>query len=204
MGDDGEPDTLTVEFAALDAQTAETLALHHMGEMRRRGGVRDGPERVVWVMRLAEEPSSSLRFLDYAKEAIDSEQYEIAVATIQIHLEVQVRVLIEMVVESNPSPLLLATTSGQQRWSPHERWLQPVLEAILGVRLADCPVWADFKGRHIPLRNTVVHGGQEVDSDGARQSIETVLNLWLWLNNAATAAVAASRGRGLAAASDLD
>jgi hypothetical protein len=188
LGEDGEPDTTTFELEATDAKTARARGLDEMAEMRRRAGVPDGPDGVIWVVPLADEAESSLRFREYAKDALDAEEYDLAVATIQIHLEVHVRVLVELIAKTQPSRLIEAVTRRQQRWAPHERWLRPVLEALLEVRLDTCPVWGDYKDRHLPRRNAVVHMGQEIDADSARASIDTVSELWLWLNDAATKA----------------
>jgi hypothetical protein len=193
LGEGDEPDTATFEIQAPDARNARLLAQHELGAMRKRAGVRDGPDDIIWVVPLADEPESSLRFRQYAEDGIADERYDLAVALIQIHLEVQVRVLVKMVAEAAPSALLDAVSRGQQRWAPHERWLQPILEALLSVRMADCPAWADYKGPHISRRNAVVHSGQPIDADSARASLETVSQLWLWLNDAAIVAVGAPR-----------
>jgi hypothetical protein len=76
-----------------------------MAEMRRRAGVPDGPDGVIWVVPLADDAESSLRFREYAKDALDAEEYDLAVATIQIHLEVHVRVLVELIAKTQPSRL---------------------------------------------------------------------------------------------------
>jgi hypothetical protein len=76
---------------------------------------------------------------------------------------------------------------------PPERWLQPILGALLSVRMEDCPVWADCEGPHISRRTAVVHSGQPIDGDSARASLETVSQLSLWLNDAAIAATGAPR-----------
>jgi hypothetical protein len=189
LGEGDEPDTRTFEFEAPDARTARVLAQREMGEMRRRAGVRDASDGVIWVVRLADEPESSLRFREYANEAIQADNFDFAIVAIQIHLEVHVRVLVEMVAEAAPTPLLNAVIRRQQRWAPHERWLQPILEALFAVPMGDCPVWESYVKEHIPRRNAVVHTGQQIDGDSARASIEVVSALWLWLNDIATAAV---------------
>jgi hypothetical protein len=161
LGEGDEPDTTTFEFEAPDARTARVVAQREMGEMRRRAGVHDAPEGVIWVVRLADEPESSLRFREYASEAIEADNFDLAVATIQIHLKVHVRVLVEMVAEASPSPLLDAVIRRQQRWAPHERWLQPILEALFAAQMGDCPVWEAYVKEHIPRRNAVSHGSAD-------------------------------------------
>jgi hypothetical protein len=188
--DGEEPATITFELEAQDAQWARVLAQHRLGELRRRAGLdaRRSPPLVVWVARLADEPESSLRFLHQAKDSLDEERFEMAVVAAQIHLEVQVRVLVEMTAEALSSSLLAAVISGQHRWAPHERWLQPILEALFSIKMAACPAWADYIDSHVPRRNAVVHRGQEIDAESAKASLDTVSAFWLWLNKAATAA----------------
>ena len=192
LGEDDEPDTATFELQAPDPRHARLAAEHELGEMRRRAGVAQTPSGVISVVPLANEPNSSLRFFEYAKEALQEERFDLAVAAAQIHLEVQVRLLVEMTAESSRSPLLEAMISRQSRWAPHERWLRPILEALFGVRMNECPVWTDYKQAHIARRNAVVHKGHEIDADSARESIDTVSQLWLWLNDAAAKAAASA------------
>jgi hypothetical protein len=186
-----EPASLTLELQARNAQDARVLAQHKLGELRRRAGIPVRQAPVVWVARLADGHASSLRFLEQAKELLEAESFELAVAAAQIHLELQVRVLVEMIAERTGSLLLAAVIGKQARWAPHERWLRPVLEALLGVKMTDCEAWTPYEA-HVARRNGVVHAGQEIDADSAKASLDTVSALWLWLNDAATAATDAS------------
>ncbi len=187
-----EPASVTFELEAPSAQDARVLAQHKLGQLRRRAGVAVREAPVIWVARLADEAESSLRFLEQAKELLDAEQFELAVVAAQIHLEVHVRVLVEMTAEASPSPLLTTVIAGQRSWAPHERWLRPILELLFRVKLADCPVWIEYREVHLQRRNAVVHRGQEIDADSAKASLDTVSAFWLWLNDAATAAAGAS------------
>lgn len=186
--DGEEPATITFELEARDAQEARLLAQRRLGELRRRAGIAVIEAPVIWVARLADERESSLRFLEQAKELLGEERFEMAVVAAQIHLEVHVRVLVEMTAEASASPLLAAVIAAQRRWAPHERWLRPILEALFAVKLDASPAWSDYVNAHVPRRNGVVHAGQEIDADSARASLATVSDLWLWLNDAATAA----------------
>jgi hypothetical protein len=187
-----EPASVTFELEAQDADEARVLAQHKLGELRRSVGVEVREAPVVWIARLADEAESSLRYLEQAKELLDEERFELAVVAVQIHLEVHVRVLVEMIAEASSSPLLRTVISGQRNWAPHERWLQPILEVLLGVKLADCPFWIEYKDAHVQRRNAVVHRGQEIDAGSAKASLDTVSKFWLWLNEVATAATGVS------------
>jgi hypothetical protein len=183
--EEDEPVTFTIELEALSAKDARLIGQHKLGELHKLAGlpVRESP--VVWVARLSEEHASSLPYLDQARDFLEGELFEMAVLAAQVHLEVQVRLLVQMTAETLSSPVLDAVISRQNRWAPHERWLRPVLEALFEVKMSDYPRWADYEA-HIQRRNAVVHGGQEIDADSARTSLDAVSDFWLWLNTAAT------------------
>jgi hypothetical protein len=184
VSDDGEPDTITFDVTASTAQDARVLAQHRLGEMRRRAGVRVRESEVVWVARLSDDPNAdSLRFLGIAKQLAEGEDPEMAVVAAQTHLEVQVRILVEMTREAEPSPVLDAI-AGRLKWAPHDPWLRPILEHLYGVKMDDCHAWSAYNA-HVTRRNHVIHRGQSIDDTGAKESIDAVSALWEWLNNIA-------------------
>jgi hypothetical protein len=184
--EEDEPDTITFEIDGVDANDARVRCQHKLGELQRHAGlpVRQAP--VVWVARLSDEPTSSLRFLSEAKTLVGDEQFEMAVVAAQIHLEVQVRVLVEALATSQPPSVLSAVIAGQHRWAPHERWLHPILDALFGVKMTDSPAWSEYNA-HVSRRNSIVHRGQAIDAASAKASLNAVSELWLWLNQAASA-----------------
>ncbi len=182
-GDD-EPDAFTLELEAATAEDARQVAREKLADLRARAELPSLDSAVLWVARLSDEPASSLRFLAKSEDLVRDEEYALAVVAAQIHLEVQVRILVESVAEVSASPVLEAVIARQSRWAPHERWLQPILEALFEIRFADCPSWGAYKDHHITRRNHVVHEGQEVDRAAAVASIEVVSAVWLWLNEA--------------------
>jgi hypothetical protein len=183
--EEDEPVTFTIELDAPSARDARLIGQHKLGELHKLAGlpVRELP--VVWVARLSDQQASSLRFREYARELLEGEQFEMAVVAAQIHLEVHVKALVEMVAEAAPSPLLTAVITAQRGWPPHTQGLQAILEALFDVKMAQYHGWAGYMA-HVTRRNAVVHGGQEIDADSAKASIEAVSDLWLWLNAAAT------------------
>jgi hypothetical protein len=93
-------------------------AQHKLGELKRLEGLLVTEASVVWVVRLADEPESSLRFLDQAKELLGEERVELAVVAAQIHLEVNVRVMVEMIAEAVPSVLIEAVIRSNNAGPP--------------------------------------------------------------------------------------
>jgi hypothetical protein len=51
--------------------------------------------------------------------------------------------------------------------------------------MTDCHEWEDYEA-HVARRNGVVHQGQAIDAKSARESVDAVLAVWLWLNRAAS------------------
>jgi hypothetical protein len=182
-----EPTSVVFELEARDAQEARVLGQHILGDMRRRAGLPVKESPIIWVARLADGGESSLRFLQYAEEVVTEDEgpYELAVVAAQTHLEIQVRVLVEMAASESDSPILKAVTAKQARWAPHERWLKPILEALFEIKMTDCNAWEDYEA-HVTRRNAVVHKGQTIDVTSAKASVDAVLAVWLWLNRAAS------------------
>ncbi len=181
-----EPGAFTVEIDGADPDDARVRAQHMLGELQRRAKlpVRQAP--VVWVARLSDDNPSSLRFLAEAEDLIGNEHSEMAVVAAQIHLEVQVRVLIEAAIEASSESALGVVLLERRVWSPHDRFVQAILVALFGVTVKDYPGWGDYMA-HVSRRGAVVHRGQAIDADSARASVEAVSRFWLWLNAEATA-----------------
>ena len=189
LQDEDEPDTVTFELAARDAEHARRRGQQMLATLRALAGLPRGKSTVVWVARLDNQRASSVRFLEQAEELFDEERFAIAVVAAQVHLEVQVKLLAEMASEV-ASPVLRTVVASQGRWAPHDRWSRSLLEPLLGVQMTDFPDWEGYMA-HVTRRNHAAHAGQDIDAESARSSIEVVRALWLWLNDAATAAVEA-------------
>jgi hypothetical protein len=177
-----------LEIRGINENDARARAQHIVGEALRkaRRPVRQHP--VVWVARLSGDPVSSLRFLEEAESRLRDEQFDMAVVAAQIHLEVQVRVLLEAAAEHTSNEGLHAVISQRPGWGPHNPRTGPIIEALFTSALADCPAWREYRA-HVDRRNAVVHMGQAIDAESARASLEAVSSLWLWLNAAASDAL---------------
>ncbi len=185
-------DVITFELEAVDARTARILAQHLLGKMRRAAGLKAHEAPVVWVAPMLPTGSSSHRFLDRARELLESEDgHDLAIVAAQIHLEIQVKILVERAVASDSSLLTAALVDQRHSWAPHDRWIRPILQALFGIRVTDYPRWNDYQA-HLARRNDVAHRGQEVDRAAAQESIEVVEHFWLWVNNLSATSSASS------------
>lgn len=181
-------DVVTFELAAPDARNARILAQHLLGKVRRAAGLKAQEAPVVWVAPLLPTQSSSHRFLDHARELFESEDgYDLAVVAAQIHLEIQVKILVERTVADDSSRLRGAIVDQRHSWAPHDRWARAILEALFQVRMTDYPRWREYEA-HLTRRNDVAHRGQEIDRAAAQESIEVIEHFWLWLNELAAKA----------------
>jgi hypothetical protein len=181
-----EPGAFTVEIDGADPDDARVRAQHMLGELQRRANITVRQAPVVWVVRLSDDRPSSLRFLAEAEGMIDDEHNEMAVVAAQIHLEVQVRVLVEAAIEASSEGALVVVLQERRVWSPHDRFVQAILVALFDVTVKNYPGWGDYMA-HVSRRGAVVHRGQAIDADSARASLEAVSGFWLWLNAEATA-----------------
>jgi hypothetical protein len=69
-----------------------------------------------------------------------------AVVAAQIHLEVQVRVLVEAAIEAGSERALAVVLQGRCAWSPHDRFVAAILTALFDVTVKDYPGWGDWVG----------------------------------------------------------
>lgn len=116
-------DTVTFELETPEAKDARLLAQHLIEKMRVAAGLARlrGPTPVVWVAPMSEGWASSQRFLSTARELLDSEHYEMAVLAAQVHLELQVGILVRQAVAASGSTAIAKQTEGQRGWAPHDR-----------------------------------------------------------------------------------
>lgn len=191
---DGEADVVTFELEAQDARHARIVAQHILGEVFRAARLPTRQAEVVWVTPLLPSHASSHRFREYARDLVESEDgYDLAVVAAQIHLELQVKILIERIAESDPSPLVGAVVGQRHTWAPHDRWIRAILRALLGAPVTSYPRWRAYEA-HVARRNDIAHRGQEVDLIAAQESIDVAEDLWLWLNALASGVMPVSGG----------
>jgi hypothetical protein len=178
-----EPGTFTIEIDGANANDARVRSQHLLGELQTLAGLSKRLAPTVWVAPLSDDHPSSLRFLSEAESLIGDERYEMAVVASQIHLEIQVRVLIEAAIEAGSEKTLAIILRERPAWSPHDRIVEAILDSLLGVRVKDYPGWGDYMA-HVKRRRAVVHGGQAIDEESARASVAAVSGFWLWLSSA--------------------
>lgn len=197
-GDDGSlaATHVTVEVPAEDAGHARATVVGVLDEIRTSEGLPREDVSVLWVAPLAPGAESSLRFLDQARELFDAGQHELAIVAAQIHLETHVSTLLRQFVEADTSRLGHALLSADTEWTFSQGWQRSLFESFLGVRPSkDFPDWKQYDA-HRTRRNAVVHRGQVVDQQAARESLEVVDRFWVWLNEAALTALAAEHPSG--------
>jgi hypothetical protein len=190
---DDEPQTVTIEFEALDGNEARIRALHMFDRAQAIARSTPRGSSVVWVAPAQDAEESSLRFLGRARELFEEDDYALAVVVAQIHLETQVATLTRLVLDDDPSPLVRVVVKNDRGWAPHDQFGRKVLEAVLAVKMTDFPGWSDYM-THIARRNDVAHGGASVDRESAERSLQVASDLWLWLNEAAQQADNLRRG----------
>ncbi len=134
-----EPGAFTVEIDGADPDDARVRAQHLLGELQRRANITVRQAPVIWVARLSDDHPSSLRFLSEAESLIGNEHNEMAVVAAQIHLEVQVRVLVEAAVKAGSKDAPGVVLDERRVWSPHDRFVQAILAALFDVAVKDYP-----------------------------------------------------------------
>jgi hypothetical protein len=144
-----------------------------------------GPLPVAWVTPMRGTDVDSHRFLEQAKHLFDDERYDLAVVSAHIHLEVQVRTLLERAVD----------VSGQA-WAKRLLKLRPwaslssdpakaAIETILGINPTATSEWPEVAA-HIARRNGIVHEGHQIEPNEAARSIWAVQAFWTTLADASS------------------
>jgi hypothetical protein len=168
-----EPETVTIEFEALDGKEARIRAQHMLDRAQAIARSTPRGSHVRWVAPLKETEESSLRFLGRARDLLEEEDYALSVVAAQIHLETQIATLMRLVGEKS-----------DRGWAPHDRSGRRLLETLLDVKMSEFSAWSEYR-THVRRRNDVTHGGASVDRESAERSLQVVSDLWLWLNEAA-------------------
>jgi hypothetical protein len=140
---------------------------------------------VAWVAPLRNDDANSHRFLEQAKELFDEERYELAVVAAQVHLELQIRTLLERVAESG-APGWAKRLVKLRPWAALGRSdpAKGVVEALLGIDPIERPEWPEIAA-HFQRRHGVVHEGQRIERGDAYRSIAAVQSFWTRLSDAA-------------------
>ncbi len=177
-----DPPSVTFELQAPDSAVAEDRAQSVAAQLRRAVKLPEALLPIVWLAPIGADDASS-RFLDEAQDLIHSEQYALAVVAAQIHFEVQLRVLLEEAAGKDlprwAARLLKDRGIAELKRPPS----LAAIELLLGVDVTQLPEWQRFNA-HIDRRNDVVHRGQAVGLNQAKESVAVVRELWTRLADA--------------------
>lgn len=181
---------VTIDVQASDWHGARALAQHLIGLAFEAAQLRPRELPVAWVAPLAAQDASSLRFLDQAEELLEQDMPDVAVVVAQMHLEAHIHTLVARAAAQDPSPVTQAVVASRQ-WSLTRPAGRPLLEALIGVHFTAFPRWQDFRS-HVERRNRIAHGGAGIVTELARESVDLIRQLWLWVLEQTSPASAAS------------
>lgn len=177
--------SLKLELQAPSAVGAQQRAENLLLQARRAVGLLDVIPSVAWVTPLADDYSSSARFLEKAEALLeDEDEQDMAVVAAQIHLEVQVQTLLATAAENHGPEWVSVLLNSRGLGNLNNKLTQSLILALLEVDIKQLPQWEAYK-RHNVLRNAVVHEGQDVEPEEARSSVTTVRAICIHLANAA-------------------
>lgn len=182
----GQDAAVTLELRAASADAAESYAQLLVKQVRAAAKLDAGASlAVIWVAPLAETEPSSHRFLSQAQELFDSEHFELAVVSAQIHFERQLLTLLENAVEKDSPRWAKRLIKERGATQLKHRVSQATVQLLLGVDVTQLqPLWEPFL-RHLDLRNQIVHAGAAATEEQARESIDVVIAFWVKLADAA-------------------
>lgn len=171
--EDEEIASIGFELRARSAETAEERAQNLAFQARRAAKLPTAPLPVAWVLPLRETDESSARFLDEARDLVAGEQHEMAVIAVHVHLEMQVKTMLEMAAEeAGPSwAKVLMATRGIGNLG--NRQTRVMVTELLGIEIGAVDEWSEFN-QHLARRNAIVHDGQAVEEREAKESIAVV------------------------------
>lgn len=183
--DFGSIPTWTVELPAESAEEAELSVAQVIATIRQEHGTGGDLPRTLWVASLPED--DALRFLEQAKELVESEGYELAVLAAQVHLERQLRWLLARARSESPAWRRRLTTLGRNLGPLHGAQALAAVELLFGVDLTKHPEWANLRA-HFARRNDIAHEGRTIRRADAIASIRSVEAIWVALVDAANEA----------------
>lgn len=172
---DGEEDVASIgfELLAVSAEAAEGRAQNLAFQARRAAKLSVEPLPVAWAVPLRDEEESSARFLDEARDLIDEEQFELAVVAAQIHLEVQVKTMLEVAAETDGPGWLEVLLNTKGIASLGNRQTRVLIRELLGIEIGTVDEWSGLQ-EHLARRNAIVHDGQAVKEKEAAESVAVV------------------------------
>lgn len=178
---EGDKAGLKMVVSATDAAAAAGRAENLLFWARRAAKLPTATVPVAWVMPLREGEESSDRFIDHAKDLLEGETPELASVAAHIHLEVQVRALLEHAQRETEVEVTLQDRGIGNLNSPKCR---AVVRDLLGVDVTQSTYWPEFE-KSVVRRNAIVHEGEAIDEDQAKATVAMVRGLVTELAEAA-------------------
>jgi hypothetical protein len=185
VGESEDVASLKLEIKAATAVDAKRGAEHLLLLGRRAAGLPPEVLTVAWVTPLKDDDASSIRFLEKAERHMDDEdEADMSVVAAQIHLEIQVRTLIEQAAEQDGPEWIDVLMTMRGLGNLNNRRVQALLRALLGIDITEAPEWQEYKAHNV-RRNAIVHEGQNVEPAEAEASVAVVRALCIHMANAA-------------------
>jgi hypothetical protein len=185
VGESEDVASVKLEVKAASAAEAKATAENLLSAGRRVAGLPPEVPTVAWVTPLKDDDASSVRFLEKAEWHLDDEdEADMVVVAAQIHLEIQVRTLIERAAEKDGPEWVGVLMNRRGLGNLNSEQVKDLLRALLGVEISDAPDWKDYKAHNV-RRNAIVHEGQSVEPSEARASVKVVRALCIYLADAA-------------------
>lgn len=167
--------------SAPDDEAATARAQNLIFQARRAAKLPTAVVPIAWVMPLREGTESSDRFLDQAKDLLTGETPELAVVAAHIHLEVQVKALLEHVaIETGKEVNAQAWGMGNL----NNGRCREAIRALMNLDVMQSPHWPEFDKSAL-RRNAIVHEGEPVSEEHARATLAMVQGLVAELAEAA-------------------
>jgi hypothetical protein len=185
VGESEDLASLKLEIRAASAVDAKEAAEELLLVGRRAAGLAPEVPTVAWVTPLKDDDASSVRFLEKAEWHMDDEdEADMVVVAAQIHLEIQVRTLIEQAAEKDGPEWTRVLMNRRGLGNLNDRQVQDLLRALLGINITEVPEWQDYKAHNV-RRNAIVHRGQNVEQAEAEASVAVVRALCIHMADAA-------------------
>jgi hypothetical protein len=171
VGESEDVASLKLEIKAPTAVAAKKAAEDLLILGRQAARLPPEVPTVAWVTPLKDDDASSVRFLEKAEWHMDDEdEADMVVVAAQIHLEIQVRTLIEQAAEQDGPEWIDVLMNRRGLGNLNNREVQDLLRALLGIDMTEVPEWEDYKAHNL-RRNAIVHEGQNVELAEAEASV---------------------------------
>jgi hypothetical protein len=168
---------VTFELQADGPDAAEGLARRLLDVACKAVGIEAPRSTVVWVAPLRDEQPSSHRFLELAKDLFVNEHYDLAIVAAQIHLELQVRLLMKRASDRLGTAWAKRLTKNTRVGMLSNDVSTAAAELLFEIDVTQASLWPAYTA-HLNRRNAVVHEGKAMDKKAAQESINIVQALW--------------------------